>query len=353
MANEITFDFGDDFELPNPISLPKEDEEVKDEEIVDEEQKEEDEVVDSEDQDSVDNTVDDEDESDDEEDEEVSEYVKNHFEFMRKEGYVNLPEDYEFNGDLYEVYRQDAEFRQQAVVDSVLGAVDDSAKDVLGYILNGGTDVGQMVSLAQEQNTLENIKIETEEDAERYALFYLKNNKGLDDEIAEGAITTMKDKGILEETAKKYYDADLQAVSKQKEEFAKAQAKAQADAKASQEAYLRELNANLNAREWENSAKQLVKQEIYGNATVGKLQHIIANDPNTFLELAKILSAYDPEKGLAVVNDKKQKAAAAKAVKQDFFEKAATKKTHSSKGNRRRKKPVALTGDYEVDIKLD
>lgn len=348
----MTFDFGDDFVLPDPIKLPdaKDDEDVKQEkdEVVNEEEKDE-ELVESENQEEeID--VEEENEESEEDDEEVSEYVKNHFEFMKKEGYVNLPEDYKFDGDLYEVYRKDAEFRQQAVVDGVLGAVDESAKDILSYILNGGTNVQEMVSLTQEQAALENIKIESEEDAERYVLFHLKNNKGLEDDIAEGAITTMKDKGILEETAKKYYDTDLQAVSKEREQFAKAQAKAKADAKASQEAYLNELNANLNAREWEAGAKQKIKQEIYGNATVGKLQHIIANDPNTFLELARILSAYDPEKGLAVVTDKKQKAAAAKAVKQDFFEKAATKKTHSSKGNRRRKKPVVLTDDYEVDI---
>lgn len=360
MANqndEMTFDFGDDFVLPEPTIIRNTNTEDDEEDKKDQEPGvEETETIKETDSNDEEETGEEESESESESEEgegedEVEEYVQNHFKFMQEEGYVNLPEDYEFKGDLYDVYRLDAENRQKAAVESLITAVDDSAKDVLNYILQGGSNINDMLAFAQQADTLDAINIDSEEDAESYALYHLQNNKGLDEDIAKSVIESMKDKGVLEETAKKYYEADLVVISKQKEQLISDQIKAQEDAKAQQQKYLVDLDESLKSRDWEPSAKQRIKREIYGNNTVAKLQHIIASDPNTFLELARILSAYDPKKGLVEVIDKKEKAVAGKKVKRDFFQKAASKKTHSSKGRGRKKKIDDLILNYDdIDI---
>lgn len=354
MENQMTFVFEDDFVLPSSTQKQPEEEDTKleEEEIVPKDHQKPEDDNDNDDEDNVDENDDDDDDDDDGEeiDEETQEYIKNHFEFMKEKGYIHLPEDYEFDGDLYKVYQKDATLREQAVINEIVSSVNERTKPVLNYILNGGDDIEQITILARQEDIMSNINVDSEEDAEKYALYYLKNTKGLDEDVALSVVETMKDKGILEEKAKEYYEADFENIQKEKQSIIQNQEKARREQKEAQEQYLLNASKFIESKEWEASSKEMIKQEVFGNKTVSKLQHIITSDPVAFVELAKFLFKYSPEKGITELVDKKEKAKAAKNVKTGFFEKAASKRNHSSPSSRSRKNKnrFDLPGNYDI-----
>lgn len=283
-------------------------------------------------------------------DDETSEYIKNHFNFLKEKGYINVPEDYDFDGDIYKVYQEDFKRREDAVIDRVLQSIPENVQPILEYAMNGGSDLDKIIALSKQEDDISSLDIESEEGAEVYTKNYLVNNKGLTEKYANAIIETMKNEGSLEEQAQEFYQKELESLSEQRKQMAE-QAKQEAQQrKQAQEEYLNSLSQYIESQELEASSKEYLKHEIYGNATVEKLQHILVNDPGAMVEIAKFLFAYDPEEGFKDKTDRKQQTKAAKEMKDDYFSKIASKQSKSSQGqSRRKKKYQSFEGGFEIE----
>lgn len=277
-------------------------------------------------------------------------YAKNHFEFMKEQGYLNLPEDYEFDGDLYKAYQADFEYRQQQLTDSIIQSIPEEARAAIEYSLNGGNDVKQFAEILSGKQTMSSINLEDEDQVERFMVQHYRD-KGIEEKYVKGIIEGMKDEDSLFDEAEKIYSEKKQAIEAQEKELLQKQKEQVQAAKQQQQEYVTNLEQELQQAQWTPQGKEFIKKEIYEGKTVQKLQHILSADPSSFLQLARFIAAYDPETGFKNIVDKKEKSKATKETMNNFFQKAASQRRGSSKGNKTNKNLASIpAGEFDIEF---
>ena len=255
-------------------------------------------------------------------------YINNHFEFMKEQGYLNLPEDYEFDGDLYKAYQADYENRQQNIVDGIINSLPEEVKSIVEYSIDGGTDVSKFVDILSKKADLSSIDLTNVDHAEAYMLNHLKQS--LNEKYAKSVIEGMKDEDTLLEEFKQQYNRDQQSNQAAEQRLIQEQKQQIELQKEAQRQYIQNINQSIEEAQWTAQGKDFIKKEIYGGATEKKLQHIFSNDPNAFVQLARIIASYSQENGFQGVFDKKEKSKVIQETKNNFFRNAASRKGSSA-----------------------
>lgn len=277
-------------------------------------------------------------------------YAKNHFDFMKQQGYLNLPEDYEFDGDLYKAYQADYEHRQQQLTDSIIQNIPEEARAAIEYSLNGGSDVKQFVDILSGKEIINGINLEDETQVENFMIQHYRD-KGIEEKYVKNIIEGMKDEDTLFDEASKIYTEKKQSIETQEKELLQQQKKQVEDARQKQQEYVSNLEQELQQAQWTPQGKEFIKKEIYEGRTVQKLQYILSADPSSFLQLARFVAAYDPETGFKNIVDKKEKSKATQQAMNDFFQKAASQRRSSSKGSKPNKNLASIpAGEFDIEF---
>lgn len=282
---------------------------------------------------------------------EEEEYMQNHFKYIQENEFLDLPEDFEFDGtNLEEAYRLSDTRRTEALSTALIQSMPAELQQVVEYGLQGGQDLSSFINKSAEVNSLDKMQ-EFSADDERAASFVkdvFMQDKGIAAEDADIIVTRLKDNATLSERAnqlltakKEAYKADL---AKQLED----QKQAQADKKAADIEYYQKAFDYMAAQSWPDSAKQKLKGFIYNNRPVETINHILANDSTAFVQLAAFLSSYQEGKGFTQKADKAARVQAAKTVKDSFFRAAASKRKTASAKPRKKKDPIQDMQGYDI-----
>lgn len=135
--------------------------------------------------------------------EDEDEVIKANFEFLKTQGALFLPDDYEFKATaegLEKAVADSAENFRQAAIGEMFEAMPQEGRDLLQYYLNGGTDVKSFMELYAEVD-LEKVDLESEESQEWAVRQLLKETTKFSDARIERTIEQYKDDMRLKEEA--------------------------------------------------------------------------------------------------------------------------------------------------------
>jgi hypothetical protein len=134
---------------------------------------------------------------------EEDEVIKANFEFLKTQGALLLPEDYEFKATpkgLEEALAHSKTNEKNSIVAELFEAMPDQGKQLLQYYLNGGTDVNQFIDV-YSRPSIESLDLEDEKVQEYIVREYLKSTTSFPDAKIEKNISTLKDNFRLKEEA--------------------------------------------------------------------------------------------------------------------------------------------------------
>lgn len=134
---------------------------------------------------------------------EEDEVIKANFEFLKTQGALYLPEDYEFlateEGFEKAVADSDA-YRQEAIIAGMFEAMPQQGKELLQYYLNGGTDIQAFVQMYSEPD-IASLDLEDIDNQERIVKLLFKETTKFSDAKIQKIIDSYKDDMRLKEEA--------------------------------------------------------------------------------------------------------------------------------------------------------
>lgn len=334
--------------------------------LVEREQDKEESVIDDKDdkEESLENPIqnlsdgksDDDDDEDDDSPLEEDEYVKNHFSFLKKEGLLLVPDDFEFNGNIEHAYAVDAKQRQSLAVDNIINAMPEQLKEIIdyGFNLKEGEEINLSKFIEKSQESInKNISFEgenSEQTAEEYLSNYYKEKTNLPPAAIKAAIENHKDEGDLVSYAKKYHNEELTKIENEKKSLLE-QAKKEKEKQEKQELeHFNKVNILINQSDYDVNTKRKLQLELYEGLASKKIEHLFTKDPKGLTTLLKVLSQYDFDKGfVSNVTDKRAKVKAAKELNDKFYAALSTSKVSTAKGKRKRSK-FKLPENYDIEF---
>jgi hypothetical protein len=278
------------------------------------------------------------------------EFIKNHFEYSREQGFLNVPDDFEFTGDnLEEAYQIDNERRTEALRDALVVSMSEELRSIVEYGLSGGKDLQSLIQKESEFQNLDQIEGFSKDDDQTadFVKSFFINDKGIAAEDAEVIITRLKDSASLSDRANQILESKKKVLQSEIQKTVKLQKEAAEQEKQESIKFYNDAFSYMDQQDWSKGAKQKLKSEIYDNKPVEVITHILAKDPTAFVQLAAFLSSYQEGKGFVQTVDKKARVQAAKQVKDNFFRAAASKRKTSS-AKPKKKDHVKNMQGYEI-----
>lgn len=135
--------------------------------------------------------------------EDEDEVIKANFEFLKSQGALFLPEDYEFKATaegLEKAIAESAENFKQNAINDMFSAMPQEGRDLLTYYLNGGTNVKEFMQVYSEVDPT-SLDIDNEEHQEWAVRELLKETTQFSDARIERTIKLMRDDMRLKEEA--------------------------------------------------------------------------------------------------------------------------------------------------------
>lgn len=237
-------------------------------------------------------------------DDELLDLKTRHFNAAKQLGYLDLPEDYQFDGNLEEAYQKDYEQKVNKIQQYIVNQMPDEGKEIMNYLLQGGKDITTFLSLEKEQIDIASIDVSTDEGAEKIITQYFKN-KDIDPNSIQYAIEGYKDSGKLQDQATKIKDAEVARLANEKKTRIEQEIKEQALEKRRLEEYSNTAAQYLRETPWKNDKKQQVFSAMFSqveyNGENKLYSHALAEEifknPKAAAVLTDFLLQYDLDKG--------------------------------------------------------
>lgn len=229
-----------------------------------------------------------------------------HFEILKTHNLLKLPEDFEFNGNnLEEAYQQDAQLRQQEAANNIVNGLmqqNPKAAKLIEYVLNGGSDMeGYFNNVVSKFSFDKEPDFTDETEGKRFIEKSLKS-KGIRDGQIKYIIEGYEDEGKITEEAKLLWDEAKEEYQKQEAEaLLKEQQQKEKNIQNAQK-YREDFMTELGNTGWADRKKQEIITLLANDSSTGispvlsKINQIFEN-PKYAIQLADIVSGFDPQKG--------------------------------------------------------
>lgn len=275
------------------------------------------------------------------------------FDYLKENGLIIVPEDYEFSGDMDDVYKRDYEARHAAVFQNVIESLPENVRTVVEYGLQGGSDLSQFITNTVKTDDYSSVEFTDDENlgkAEKFLSEYYAN-KGLDSNLVGRLIQGHKDDAELLKVAesrrqeyvttqKENQKAEMQRLKEQKLE----QERAQQD-------YVNSIDIYLENQEWQPKTKEVVKNHIYSNGVHNTLDYVLRSDPQSFVQLAAFVATYQKDAGFSAFGDKAVRAKEARKIKKSFMDAWSTqKKRPKTNTSTTTTKPIIPQGVIDFNV---
>lgn len=218
-----------------------------------------------------------------------------HYNVLKEKGYLYLPEDYTFDGDVEKMYELHMEQLEKEYMEDFINQIPQEAKDIMRYVLNGGKDIKSFVNAEQDSN----IKINTKEEQISFITNVLKE-KGLDDLVIKSTISGLDVDDKIEEAAKKYAESIKENSSKQKEIMLRQQEELKVKNAEAAKLFAKNINEEITKQPWDPAIKTEIQEAIYNKVpekSINTKLATIQQNPAHLVQLAMLLNKYDKEKG--------------------------------------------------------
>lgn len=285
-----------------------------------------------------------EEDSEEEEETEVSP-AQQHFEFLKEQGLLALPEDFEFDGSsdsLEAAYEHTRNSLKKEALQAILGNMSPDFRDAFRYAVSGGSfnDFLKTTGFSGEAP----IDISSEPGQIAVIRNYYKETTNYSDDKIDSMIDRLKKLDAIEEEAQDAVEY-LDELKKQRAtELAQQQEQARKDAEKALEEQRKALENAITNSEFIPSQRKTKVKAYLNNIQVKEdgentefNRHIrnISINPEHKAQLADILlSAYDPNKGFDLSRYIKQGKSQATSEFKESLEKKLDVKTRMSKGSK-------------------
>lgn len=269
-----------------------------------EDEEEDDSVVDKKTKDNNTNEDDNDDTNEeeyDEDDEEKVDVIKRHIEVLKSLGLTDLPDDYEFDGDIEDFYKKDYNAKVNAIYNHIVSNAAPEAHDLIEYVMSGGKDLKSVFNKKEEMGLLvSETDLDDTEEAEKFIRQHLKR-KGNKDRTIDKLIQSYLDDETLEETAKEFYEEARQEFTELQERRKNEEREKELLTQKQQKEFYNNLTANLKQTGWKPEKQQEVLKMLSKDKTgqvpiQSKLASIFSN-PQVLVVFADLLSSYDEANG--------------------------------------------------------
>lgn len=228
------------------------------------------------------------------------------FELLKADGVLQLPEEYEFGGelsDLRSAFEYQNNMYKQQVAENFLNSVPEQLKDIYEASLSGVEDINELLSLKRKQTYNYDT---TTLDSQRAIIKTDLQEKGISDSVIDNIIQQFEKEGTIEAEATTIADANKAKAEDEIRKMKEAREQEQLRAKQEQEQLFNEFYQNVSttlaSSQWSDNKKKEIETDLFKvdsdglNAVAKKINHIYGN-PEALINFVDFLSYYDPEKG--------------------------------------------------------
>lgn len=259
-----------------------------------------------------------------EDDEEEDSSAEGYFNFLKEQGVLNLPDDFEFDGSsekLEEAFEVSKQLQKQQAAQEIWAALPPKFQTVLEYGLNGGTDFSKIESLYDGVD-YDAFDLENTEHLKAIATEYYKVFTKFSDDKIKRTINRLEQTDLLEDEAEAFLP-ELKAY-KQQEKDRLIQEAAEQEAQNTKiinesfnmfTEHVKSLDGLSDNRKVEivNSIWTVGEYGGYKDVTYfNYIDAVIKSNPEHLAQLAEMYLDYDPNKGFKT-NDLAVKKAERKA----------------------------------------
>lgn len=238
------------------------------------------------------------------------------FDFLKESGFLDLPEDFEFDGS-DEKFQEALELSRQQVytktADAFFEALPEQFKPLLSYALKGGDSVDEFVKLYSTQ-AFEHLDPNNPDDQKAILFQHYKSTSNYDDAKIQRIIARLNEDD-LPEAAQESYNELLELKAERQAQLIEDAAKAEEQRIEDSKRKAEELAKAIETTPLIDAArKNKVKGFFYNRLNVGgqettefnyTIQRIFQN-PEHLAQLADMLTDYDPKKGISTARIEKK-----------------------------------------------
>jgi len=202
---------------------------------------------------------------------------------------------------LEDVLKLDAERRTEYVKNAIIDRFPDKFKMLANAVINDGIeDIDSILSLMNTNNK-ENVAISPED-----AIRNHWKELGLDDDIIDMDIETLRENNKLEFAAQKLIEREQKQQERERELIIKNEIEKQKIQREQEERQRLEhanyISNQIDTKPWNSEVKRIVKEEYFTGQTFEKIRQLATN-PDTAAELAMLISRiYEQDKDRVKLN---------------------------------------------------
>lgn len=238
------------------------------------------------------------------------------YEFLKESGFLDLPEDFEFDGT-DEKFQEALELSKKVVyektADAFFDALPEQFKPLLTYALRGGDSVDEFVKLYSTQ-AFEHLDPNNADDQKAILFQHYKSTSNYDDAKIQRIIARLNEDD-LPEAAQESYNELLELKAERQAQLIEEAAKAEEQRVEQSKQKIEALTAAIESTPLIDPArKNKVKGFFHNRLNVGgqettefnyTIQRIFEN-PEHLVQLADMLTDYDPKKGISTARLEKK-----------------------------------------------
>lgn len=241
---------------------------------------------------------------------EDSDLISFNYNYLKEQGALMLPDDYEFDGTeegLQKAIQDSDNYRNQLVANAIYEQMPtEEGKALFQYLYNGGDNIQEFVQKFSDSLSIDKEKATLTQKKQLLTDYYKRTTRFSDDRI-QRELDRLEDSMDLDKEFESAYEELENLQQEERQAFLKEQEKQKAQAEKEQAEYTKNFQKAFEKADLPKATKERIAAYFnpveYGGQEVLEYQKVtseIQQNPEHFIQFLSLLSTYDPKKGFSL-----------------------------------------------------